>query len=543
MTKDKEKEEALKLQIGHEQIVHMKVAAQIIQHLSKGIYSNPANCIKELISNSFDADASEVIVRAKPEFDTFSITDDGDGMNYVDFSTKFLWISRSDKRDGGEITRKFKRPIIGKIGIGFISVSEICDKMTVISSKRGEEFKFQAEIDFERFKKTVHQKKDFYEISEVKLTNLEEEKDAHYTIILLSALNKDFKELLEDKDIHDAGIKIATFEGKKFEVIIEEIEKKYLDPSKDIGGYWRLILDVANTVPVPYLKEGPIKVKNPNWFNQETKSINNLKNVIQKLEFLVDFDGVIIKKPILLPGEKDIFDKKESYDLYYFEEEFSDFPDGSKLKFKGYIYNQERQIFPPHLRGIIIRIKNTSIGGSDPDFLSYPYAEKLFLPWVFGEIYIDEGLEEAMNINRSSFIITHPHFRKLKNYLHKKLHAEVFPRCRERYTERKEETEVTEKKSREENIKGYLKYIFNKNFQVRPLDKTGKYPVDIDIEKKEVLVFKGHPVFKKKKKKEKDLLEEVLILFETSYHNAKGDLGKLKDYFINSLSEWKNLKK
>jgi len=159
MAKVKEKEEALKLQIGKEQIIHMKVAAQIIQHLSKGIYSNPANCVKELINNSFDADANKVIVRAKPEFNTFSITDDGDGMNYVDFNTKFLWISRSDKRDKVENTKKFKRPIIGKIGIGFISVSEICDKMIVISSKRGEKFKFQAEIDFEKFKKTINQKK------------------------------------------------------------------------------------------------------------------------------------------------------------------------------------------------------------------------------------------------------------------------------------------------------------------------------------------------------------------------------------------------
>ena len=127
--------------------------------------------------------------------------------------------------------------------------------------------------------------------------------------------------------------------------------------------------------------------------------------------------------------------------------------------------------------------------------------------------------------------------------MHTKLHAEVFPRCRERYTERKEETDITEKKSHEENIKRYLKDIFNKNFQIKPLDKTGKFPVDIDIEKKEVLVFKEHPVFKKKKKKEKELLKEVLILFETSYHIAKGDLGKLKNYFINSLSGWTNLKK
>jgi len=304
-----------------------------------------------------------------------------------------------------------------------------------------------------------------------------------------------------------------------------------------------LILDVANTVPVPYLKEGPVRVKKTDWFKRESKAINNLKNTVNKLQFLVDFDGVIIEKPILLPVEKDIFDNKESYDLYYFKEEFSDFSDGSKLKFRGYIYNQERQILPPQLRGIIIRIKNTSIGGPDPDFLGYPYAEKLFLPWVFGEIYIDEGLEEAMNINRSSFTITHPHFRKLRNYLQSKLHTEVFLRCRVRYRERKEENEVTEKKSREDNMKKYLKGIFNKNFQFKPLEKTGKFPIDINVEEKEVLVFKGHPVFKKRKKKERDLLEEVLVLFETSYHTASGNLGKLKDYFINSLSEWAKLKK
>ena len=83
-------EERIKLKIDETQTVHMKVGAQILEHLSKGIYSNPAKAIKELINNSFDADATKVIVRAKPEFDTFSITDDGEGMNYEDFNEDFL---------------------------------------------------------------------------------------------------------------------------------------------------------------------------------------------------------------------------------------------------------------------------------------------------------------------------------------------------------------------------------------------------------------------------------------------------------------------
>jgi len=59
MASPKIKEERLLLKVGEEQVVHMRVAAQIVQHLSKGIYSNPASCIKELINNSFDATSSQ----------------------------------------------------------------------------------------------------------------------------------------------------------------------------------------------------------------------------------------------------------------------------------------------------------------------------------------------------------------------------------------------------------------------------------------------------------------------------------------------------
>ncbi|TRZ49252.1 MAG: hypothetical protein D4S01_08970 [Dehalococcoidia bacterium] len=177
-------EEDLELKIGEPQTVHMKVSAQILEHLSKGIYRNPAGAIKELISNAYDADAREVIVRAKPEIDSFSITDDGEGMNYSDFEENFLFISRSSKRDQGIYTKKFHRPIIGKIGIGFIAVSQICDRMTIISSKMGEGFKFEAEIDFGKFRKTKSIKKDIYELSEVTLTNYPEESNVQYTIDL-----------------------------------------------------------------------------------------------------------------------------------------------------------------------------------------------------------------------------------------------------------------------------------------------------------------------------------------------------------------------
>jgi HSP90 family molecular chaperone len=72
----------LELKIGEEQNARMKVGSQIVEHLSKGLYNDPAKAIRELISNSFDAEALNVIIRAKPELDRFSITDDGNGMKF-----------------------------------------------------------------------------------------------------------------------------------------------------------------------------------------------------------------------------------------------------------------------------------------------------------------------------------------------------------------------------------------------------------------------------------------------------------------------------
>lgn len=539
---NKEKKESIQLKIGEEQVVHMKVAAQIVQHLSKGIYSDPASCIKELINNSFDADAVKVIVRAKAEFDTFSITDDGEGMNYEDFDKKFLWISRSDKRDLGPFTRT-GRPLIGKIGIGFVAVSEICGKMTVISSKKGQCLKFQAEIDFGKFRKTIGKKENFYELSEVKIVNLLEEKEAHYTIVLLAELSKDFRELLEDKDILEAGIRIATLDGLEFEKIVERIGKRKLNLWKDVGGYWRLMLEIANTVPVGYLEEGPIRIKDVETghdkeLKEKLKDIESIKESLNKFNFSVDFDGVSLKKALLLPVEEDILENPKNFDVYTFREKFTDFGDESTLRFRGYIYSQKRQILPSQLRGIIIRIKNTAIGGTDPDFLKYPYAEKLFLPWTFGEIYVEDGLEEAMNVNRNSFIITDPHYRRLKNYLHSMLHKKVFPACRSRYVERRKEAKKEEKVLREAKMEKYLNLALDQEFRIISSKESSEVPIRIDAKKNELIIYPFHPVFRKRKKKDTNIVEEILIFFETACRNSDGDLNKMREYFLNSLEKW-----
>jgi HSP90 family molecular chaperone len=114
----------------------IKVAARIIDHISSGLYESPAACLKELINNSYDADAKKVDVFVKPDANQILIADDGIGLNKDEFQRHFDRISESHKRETSDVT-KYGRLKIGKIGIGFIAANEICDVMEIESTKQG----------------------------------------------------------------------------------------------------------------------------------------------------------------------------------------------------------------------------------------------------------------------------------------------------------------------------------------------------------------------------------------------------------------------
>src|SRR6266446_7126230 len=119
------------------------VAASIIADVSAGIYRSPAGALKELISNAFDADAQSVrISTGYPNFKTFTCTDDGSGMTPEHFQRVMGHIGGSTKRDTGEKSPIYGRPLVGRIGIGLLAIAQICRRFTVVSSSRGSKRKF-----------------------------------------------------------------------------------------------------------------------------------------------------------------------------------------------------------------------------------------------------------------------------------------------------------------------------------------------------------------------------------------------------------------
>src|SRR5438093_13215283 len=94
----------------------IKVASRIVDYLSSGVNKSPGSCLKELVKNSYDVDASVVHVLVKPDADCIIIEDDGRGMSREEFTRHFDRVAESHKRDDGDTTAGGRKEI-GRIGI------------------------------------------------------------------------------------------------------------------------------------------------------------------------------------------------------------------------------------------------------------------------------------------------------------------------------------------------------------------------------------------------------------------------------------------
>jgi len=391
----------------------IRVSRKILADVSSGIYRTPANALKEIVSNAFDAGATRVRVSTNvPYFDVFTCEDDGEGMSAEDFIATMQRIGSSAKRAAGKLSYG-GRPIIGKIGIGLLAVAQICNRFSVISKRKGSRTYFQATIDLKQFDEI--EREDAYRKGEgeISLGQYEIDEDLtdevgperHYTKIVMQDIKEGFRKRLVDEEAKKVfRVQEKAAQEDTFEDFMESVKDKKFN---ELSQYDQLIWELGLLCPVEYIDEGPLP--------------NNriLKNEIAKLRsynFKVFVDGYEIRKPIRFPtsGELGValLDVK-TYPHVSFNRKVGD----SRLTFTGYIFHQRKRVQPAELQGILIRIKGVGVGGYDRTFLHYPKSEGPMFSQLSGEIFVDQGLEEALNIDRNSFNETHGHYLILQKYL------------------------------------------------------------------------------------------------------------------------------
>ena len=119
----------------------MRFDPQTIKHLGLRMYSTLAPALAEIISNSYDADATNVTVTLIEENGNpkeIRIEDDGIGLSHDEISNKFLVIGRNRRNDEGDTpSKKNKRFPTGKKGLGKLALFGLAKTITISTRQAG----------------------------------------------------------------------------------------------------------------------------------------------------------------------------------------------------------------------------------------------------------------------------------------------------------------------------------------------------------------------------------------------------------------------
>jgi hypothetical protein len=121
-------------------VLRMDFAGSLVKHLGLQMYSGAVPAIAELISNSYDADATKVEVNVPLDAPLTAsseivIRDDGIGMTFDDLNDKYLVVGR-DRRTTGDRSPG-GRLVLGRKGLGKLAGFGIAKVVTVTSVREG----------------------------------------------------------------------------------------------------------------------------------------------------------------------------------------------------------------------------------------------------------------------------------------------------------------------------------------------------------------------------------------------------------------------
>lgn len=141
------------------------------------------------------------------------------------------------------------------------------------------------------------------------------------------------------------------------------------------------------------------------------------------LPFAVIVDGVRLKRPITCPAELRRHSRIKAPMMMADKVENAFKPEeleraGGQLSFEAYLYWNSK-IIPKENQGVLIRVRDASGTLFDRSFLDFQTSEYNRLSQITAEIFVQEGLDGAINIDRESFNFSHPHYLYIQRWLHR----------------------------------------------------------------------------------------------------------------------------
>jgi hypothetical protein len=520
----------------------LKTDERVFARITDGIYREPASAIRELIANAYDADATVVRVETdSPRFSQIVVRDNGHGLTEEALVHVICHIGGSLKRD--EDGADFKvvstddstlspggRKLIGKLGIGLFSVSQITHHLTIVTKVAGESVRRVCDILLMPQRDEVKQSSDksdkkFVTGSAQIKTISAEDVESQGTEIILHELRPYVRESLQsssmwaaiskeppipfdeyvsplassqiseaddDNDVADSDgedefltvppvptFHIGRVSRKDPEVLVTQPQLPWTNKDSPLAKfkklvtgiqslesgvrthekvkleevldtYFRTIWTISLSIPAPYVHRHPFSITGEDKI--QTYSLSNktvrpraeeivltgAETIRSKCGFLtpecqsntpfdVYFDDILLRRPIVFESQREISNGKSLLFVGRIKSDMTNLPreySGGPIDLEAYFYWQPR-IVPVEHNGILVRIHGASGVMFDDQFLKYQVSEQNRLRQLTAEVFVNKGLDSALNIDRESFNVAHPHYQFLKRWVHNALRQVV----------------------------------------------------------------------------------------------------------------------
>jgi hypothetical protein len=339
------------------------IGGELIAILSKGLYTNPLDCLREYAQNAVDAKAETITIKITGN--TVIILDDGVGMGLAQLleAKKFGLSSKSISQH------------VGFRGIGIYSGFDICRRLVIKSTRAGEaevyemSFEFaamKAQLDKERQSTAGGERTSLVDLlsAHTKIARMEEpeQTEEHYTYVELREIQPEHIERLSDRrrlrEYLLQNLPIAFAPGFMHGATIDARLRQ------SVPGYNPIIvkLQLVGSPEETVYKYGPSSTQ-----------------IADHAEAVAAQPGGLISEPKLIlnlaePSFREIQNKSGQLIALYWA-----------------CLNQERtRLEPkednPQFEGFIYKVKGFSIG--DRNKLRPMFPRSQLYPWFTGEVYV-----------------------------------------------------------------------------------------------------------------------------------------------------------
>ncbi len=478
---------------------------QIIARITDGIYRQPGSALRELISNAYDADATEVIVQTDaPRFSQISVRDNGNGLSpeVIGHLIKNIGGSAKHTKKGRQLgvtatsatsLSPAGRKLIGKLGIGLFSVAQFTRHFLILSKTAKDKYTTVVDITLGPVLDGAGREETAdgtYDAGEAQIwRTLSSELSSHGTEIKLLDLLPRTRAELASLDMWariDAGPEDDAFNTKipnfhigrmrhgdgeilqiqpslpwddsdkplhRFNKLVSIVKDLALegqgivDLDQVFDNYLQTLWSLALSAPLDYYDVHPFDLKSSNQIHffevanspkgqaaplnlevsQKCRDALQLKTPSDSntIPFKIIMDGVELRRPVIFRDLPKI--KKDNPNALMFlgkaAPRFEQKPielSGGPLAFEAYLF-WSPCIVPKQHRGIAIRIGNASGTLFDRTFMNYQVSEQTRLRQITAEIFVIEGLDGALNLDRESFNYAHPHYQYIVKWTHSAL--------------------------------------------------------------------------------------------------------------------------